>query len=219
MRLHHWLLAAAVLATAGTIAGAQVGRTPNFGDSFIRDATLPAQSAQVNAYGQLATAHIAKGAVYSGAVSSLVAASTANGDIVVIGGSATKTVRISRIIFSGQATAVGTSDVAFVKRSTVPVIGTGFTTAGVPWDSSSGAATAVLSAYTAAPTNGTKVGDIRVQQYTYANLTTGVGGPALFVQFESPVVLRGASETLSVNLPWGGPGGNKISVTVEWSED
>lgn len=218
MKLRHFLLAAAAVITAGTIAGAQVGRTPNFGDSFIRDAFTPTQTAQVNPDSQLSSTPNARGSVYSAVMSGLVIASTANGDGVVIGGSATQTVRVNRIVFSGQATAVVTSQVAFIKRSTVPVVGTGYTVTPVPWDSSSAAGTATVSAYTAAPTVGTAVGVVKDISYVYSNKTTGIGQGPFTVTFDSPVVLRGTAQTLSINWPAGGPSGNVLDVTVEWTE-
>lgn len=218
MRLRHLALALAAVISAGVIASAQVGRTPNFGDSFIRDALQPAQSAQVNPDGQLSETRNSKGQVYSAVVSGLVVAGTANGDGFVVGGSATTIVRINRIIVSAEATAVQTSQIAFIKRSTPPVVGTGYTVSGVPWDSNYNAATAVVSAYTAAPTNGTAVGVVKSLDYTYANKTTGTGQGALVVTFDSPIVLRGASQTLSMNFPAGGASGNIMDITVEWTE-
>lgn len=219
MKFKHLLLTAAALVTAAGLAGAQVGRTPNFGDSFIRDAGSPVNSAQVNTSGQLATSVGPKGSTYSAAVSGLVVAS-GSGDAIVIGGSATRIVRVHKITFSGRATAVVTSQVVLIKRSSAPVNGTGTVVALLtPLDANLGAATATISTYTAAPTNGTIVGPVRDVAYTYADLTTGVGqGPYSFTFEGGPVVLRSATQTLSVQLPHGGPSGNSIDATIEWTE-
>ena len=103
-------------------------------------------------------------ATYCATITGLVPPAAAT-DIFTIIGSATKTIRISRIQFSGRATAAAACDVSIVKRSTADTGGTpGTVPTIVPLDSTDAAATAVCATYTAVPTLGTAVGAIRSQE-------------------------------------------------------
>jgi hypothetical protein len=105
-------------------------------------------------------------ATYSAAVTGLVGVS---GDILIInpgalvaqgyGSVPQKIVRVTRIGFSGSATAAADMDLTIVYRSTANTAGTAATA--VPHDPRDGKATAVVQYYTAAPTPGTAVGTIR----------------------------------------------------------
>lgn len=162
--------------------------------------------------------------------------------ICVLQGSATRNIRVRRILISGGATAVATDPIAIWKQSTPPSTATGVpgTTAGAyvvsplpGYDSSNSAATAIMDFYFsvggAAPTVtfGTIVGALADVPLTFNNYTTGVGSGLLTINFGergSPVVLRSASETIAVGS--GGPGttttfpaGTEIRCTFEWTEE
>jgi hypothetical protein len=108
-------------------------------------------------------------ATYSAAVTGLVGLA---GDILIINPGANITqgygsvpqrvIRVTRISFSGIATAAADMDLTIVYRSTADTAGTPATA--VPHDPRDGPATAIVQSYTAAPTPGTAVGTIRSEK-------------------------------------------------------
>ncbi len=150
-------------------------------------------------------------ASYSAAKLGLVPASSAT-DIFTITGSSTKTVRITRIEISGTTTSATPAalDIVLLKRSTA---NTGGTSTGsptpVPHDINDAAATATVLAYTANPTTGTLVGNLRNQKlmlmlatYTATDFPTD---DKIIWDFgnragERAIVLRGTGDVLAINL-------------------
>lgn len=150
--------------------------------------------------------------------------------LVTIIGSASKTVRVKRILIGGAATAL--ADTLF-RLTRVSVIGTGGTAVAptvVKHDTSAGNATAVVQHYTtAAQSTGTVTSAASHWRQFIATVTTpataytnptyqvfpecGVGGQAL--------VLRGTSQMLQIeNFNGGNLGaGTVLEYVVEWTED
>lgn len=96
---------------------------------------------------------------YSAAFFGLVPVTTANTDQVCIAGSATKTIRLQKILIAGTtATAAQSVPINLLRRVTADTGGTAGTTTANPAntiakrDVNTGAATATLISYTAAPT-------------------------------------------------------------------
>jgi hypothetical protein len=124
-------------------------------------------------------------------------------DLVTIIGSATRTVKLIRVLFSGTilTTAINGS-VSLVKRSTADTAGTSTAPAIIPLDSLNAAATAVLAAYTANPTLGTTVGTIWQAKYLYQPAATG--NPTVltidFNQLGQAGTLRGVVQQIALNL-------------------
>lgn len=144
-------------------------------------------------------------------------------DTCTITGSATKTVKVRRIYFGMVATTAITDPVAILKRSTANSGGTATVDTPVPHDSNNSAATATVKFYTANPTTGTLVGVILDPLVSVGNLTTG-GAQAtpsqfMFGQLGQPIVLRGTSQVLAVNLNSFGYSGNLTTCGFEWTED
>lgn len=162
-------------------------------------------------------------ASYSASATALAPAATAT-DIFEIKGSATKTVRITRIQITGVATAAGTYDVQVVKRSTANTGGTSTAPTAVPHDSADAAATAALKAYTANPTLGTAVGTMRAQKATVGTAATSAV-PCVPVVLEfgkdnvRACVLRGIAESLCVNLNGVTITGGLLDVDCSWTEE
>lgn len=162
-------------------------------------------------------------ATYVGALTAL------GTDFCTLTGSATKNVRVRRVIFSALSSTVQSDPIAVVKRSTANSGGTSVTMTAVPYDSTnsltnstSNAATAVARIYSVNPTLGTLVGLLSDPYYTFGNLTTGVGGGAFTFQFGalgSPVVLRGVAQVLAVNLNSQTFISGQGSCTFEWTEE
>lgn len=125
-------------------------------------------------------------------------------DLVTIIGSASKLVRLLRVIFSGTilTTAINGS-VSMIKRSAADTGGTSTAPTIVPLDSSNTPATAVLAAYTANPTAlGTAVGTIWQAKYLYQPAATN--SPVMltmdFQGMAQAATLRGVAQQLALNL-------------------
>jgi len=124
-------------------------------------------------------------------------------DLVTIIGSATKLVKLIRVVFSGTIlTAAINGSVSIVKRSTADTLGTSSAPTIIPLDSNNAAATAVLAAYTANPTLGTPVGTIWQAKYLYQIAASG--NPTVLVidfsQLGQSGTLRGVAQQLALNL-------------------
>lgn len=134
-------------------------------------------------------------------------------------GSATKTVRVHRIIVGGSiATAAMNADLIVTKRTAVGSGGTATTLTAVAKDSGTAAATAtVIKVFTAAPTAGTGGGTIATQSM-YMGISPALGQIAVFdwsmeSMNEAPV-LRGTGEGLE--LSFGTTAGNAATLTVSF---
>jgi hypothetical protein len=155
-------------------------------------------------------------ASYSASVSGLVGVA---GDILIINGSATKTIRVTRMSFGGTATAAADMDVTVVKRSTANTAGTAV--AATPHDAANAAATAVVNSFTAAPTPGAAVGTpIRSAKSFIATATA-----APFIQNwdfgngpKQGIVLRGVAQGLAINVS-ATQIGALYDLDLEWTEE
>jgi hypothetical protein len=158
---------------------------------------------------------------YGASIVGLVGAASAT-DVFGICGSASTTVRVTRVLVAGRATAAANADLAIIKRSTADTGGTATNPAAIPYDSSIAAGTAVVSAYTANPTTGTAVGTLGTYQVNLGNLTTTLG-PQTIADFgnrpASGVVLRGVAQCLYANLSGATFAGNLYNISVEWTEE
>ncbi|SRR6266702_988272 len=162
-------------------------------------------------------------ATYSASITGLVTAASAT-DIFTITGSATKTVRITRIEISGQSTTAVPVQIVLLKRSVANTVGTSTAPTIVPHDSASGAATATVLAYTANPTTGTLIGNIKVAYvYLSAPATATTGPEKLFLTFgdrpaQAPVI-RGIAEVIAINLNGVTTTGAAFDINVEFTEE
>jgi hypothetical protein len=148
-------------------------------------------------------------------------------DIFNFKGSSTKTVYIRKIIWKQASIATGGSfNVYLLKRSTANSGGTSSAITAIPLDSNFSSATASGVYYTANPTTGASLGGI-AHVFFYVSSTSpppshGIG--YAYTLFDStkggaPIVLRGTSESVSVN--YNGvtdPMGTGAVVDIEWSE-
>lgn len=159
---------------------------------------------------------------YSAAANSITTAATPT-DVCTLTGSASKTIRVTSVQFNGS-TSSGSgllSSVQLIKRSTANSAGTSASITAVPHDSASAAATATALSYTANPTLGTTVGNIRATRISYQSAAGNA--PILTWEFGNrptqAVVLRGTSQVLAVNLNSVTVTGGSISCSFEWSEE
>lgn len=162
-------------------------------------------------------------ATYSASTAVFVPAATAT-DIFMIQGSNTKTIRILLIELHASLTTAATQVVNLIKRSTANTGGTAVTTPKVPYDSTSAAATVTTQHYTANPTLGTAVSNVKTYRGLIPAVTTAVIQPMIRWDFGGPrpgsaVVLRNNTECLCLNLNGVTWTGGSITITVEWTEE
>jgi hypothetical protein len=164
-------------------------------------------------------------ATYSAAKQGLVTAASAT-DIFTLTGSATKTVRVTRVEVSGVATTILDTSVQLIVRTTADTGGTGATVPAVAHDQNSSPATAVATAYTANPTiNDASPKPIRSSKilFNLAAPTAGSESGRLVEDFgdrpSQAVVLRGANQQLAVNLNGITIQGPSVDISVEWTEE
>ncbi len=159
---------------------------------------------------------------YSASASAFVPPAAAATDIFTLIGSATKTIRIHRIRVTGSTTSGSAIKTTFnlIKRSTLNTAGTRVVGTAGAHDSTNAAATANPGHYTVNPTAlGTLVAVIRSTHI--AVTASGISGGVVEWDFETtgqPLVLRGATENIAINLNGGSITGPVMSVSIEWSE-
>lgn len=143
-------------------------------------------------------------------------------DIFALIGSATKTVRLLKLVVTGFATAAISSQLLLIKRSTANSGSTPSDPAIVPHDSNDAAASAVFRTYTTTnPTLGSTVGNVGTEYLNQG--ATGAAGRVVWdftKENDKGLVLRGVAELLCVN--WAGaavPAGTKLSVYCKWTEE
>lgn len=143
-------------------------------------------------------------------------------DIFNFKGSSTKTVYIRKIHWKQSNIGSASHNIYLIKRSTANSGGTSSAITAVPLDSNFSSATASGVYYTANPTTGTSVGTIShiPLHGTYGSSVNQVY-TTLFDSTKggSPIVLRGTSESVSVN--YNGvtdAAGTSAAVDIEWSE-
>ena len=165
-------------------------------------------------------------ATYSACITGLVTATTPT-DVFTISGSATKTIKITRLGFTGLQTTSALRDIVLLKRSTANTGGTSTAPVAVSYDSNNAAATAVVTAYTANPTAlGTLVGNMRSYKYPLDANPTGTSAvPSTPVEWMfgdkggQAITLRGATQLFCVNLNSVTSTGDSLDIFVEWTEE
>lgn len=158
---------------------------------------------------------------YSAAITNLVSATLAT-DILTINGSASKTIRVTKISIDGLAVTGGNISVFLIKRSTVNTGGTSTTLTNVPHDSANAAGTAAVKAYTVNPTVlGTAVGTVRSNRVFISGgaTTASAEDEQRFGDLGQGIVLRGTSESLCLNLAGVTINSPSLNVWVEWTEE
>lgn len=148
-------------------------------------------------------------------------------DVACITGSATRVVRVQRVRVSGTAGTLVTLPVLLTKHTVANTGGTAATSTAlpvpVPLDSTSPAATATTTAYTANPTidgTATRVDAIVTSFNTTSALVNGT--QALFdytaQRYSQAPVLRGVAQQLCVNLGGISISSGLLAVSFEWTE-
>lgn len=226
-------LPVAMIAVAGSVAPGSSGTITNLGlavwdtaknNVTLSDGTYGWRKQTVYANNAMAVAPTdGQLASYSTQVTNLPLVASGNTDVFTIYGSATKTIRITRMMVSGNVTS-GTTTIplALVKRSSVDTGGTPNALSAVPHDSQNAAATATINWYSANPTGlGTTVGSGLATQKLALPAIGTVNNVAIFDFGTRPaqaVVLRGTSEGLCLNLATTTSTGGTMNIYIEWTE-
>ncbi len=165
-------------------------------------------------------------ASYSAAVSGFVCAAGTT-DLIVIQGSATKIIRITKVSISGTTTAGSGFSInsTLIRRSTANIGGTLASMSAVPHDTADASGTAAVKYYTANPTTlGTQVGILTANRISFPQAgANGLGVNANEIDFgvrpAKAIVLRGVNEYLALNFGGITITGPVVSCTIEWTEE
>lgn len=161
-------------------------------------------------------------ATYAATTGTFTPAATAT-DMAIINGSATKTVKVLRVLYNSIQTTTGVNQVFLIKRSAANTGGTAVGATEFALDSTNAAVTAVVQHYTAEPTPGAAVGTVRQSQLVSPKVdSVSSGAHVLYDAKETgqPIVLRGVAQGLAVNFGAAAiPAGMTPSITYEWSEE
>lgn len=123
-------------------------------------------------------------------------------DVAIIVGSATRIVKVFRIILNTSQSTLGFNVWQIIKRTSPNSGGTLVALSSVPYDSLDPAATAVASAYTVNPTSlGVASGVcLRANICSPANTSVTADGVYVFDFANYPIILRGTNESMSINF-------------------
>lgn len=146
-------------------------------------------------------------------------------DMAIITGSATKTIRVTKIELSTLQTTAGQNVFFIVARSAANTGGTAVAATAVSFDSNNSAATAVVQHYSANPTGlGAAIGNVKVTRLVTPQATTA--GQDVYVfdftnyGLSSGFVLHGTTQSLCLNFNGVAlPAGFSVAVNFEWVEE
>ncbi|HLW71576.1 MAG TPA: hypothetical protein VKS22_13250 [Candidatus Binataceae bacterium] len=179
------------------------------------------QTVGVNPQNQLKVLSEGQKTSYTAAILGFTPAATAT-DFAAITGSASKTVRVTKVTVTGLATAVALTDVLAIKRSAANTGGSPTAATIVAHDANDAGASATVQTYGANPTTGTLVGNLGAKKLALGVAATPVPTvewrPGL--QNERAWVLRGTAQVLALN--WNNaavPAGTSLDVEITWTEE
>lgn len=148
-----------------------------------------------------------------------------SGDLIQIQGSASKTIRVTKIIVSGQATAGAFAGITLQRHSTADSGGTCTAQTGTSVglvDSANTAPAATVSLCTAAATAGTSAGTVEVCRLFVGPVGTAATPDVCVFSYgvndDQMLTLRGATDFIGLNTASFGSGG-VVDVTFEWVEE
>lgn len=160
---------------------------------------------------------------YSYQLSDYTPAATAT-DVMCVVGSATKTIRITRVQASADATGAAVVDLYVFKRTTANTGGTATQPAITKLDSNNAAPTAVVNLYSANP-SALGTGTLLVGDHYEIPAATGnsYASPPWIEDFSNrgiqPVVIRGTAESACFSLNGATlPAGLSVYFRMEWTE-
>lgn len=163
---------------------------------------------------------------YGAALPGLLVGTAATFALAELDGSATKKIRLLKVIVSGsELTAIAVNDLRLTKLSSISTGGTATTGVAVPFDSLNPAASAVFRGFTVAPTGGgVVVGAIAVQKISLLLIATNLGTAVEF-NFErlpaaSRPTLRTAAQAFGIDFNGATPANApNLDVYAWWTEE
>ena len=146
-------------------------------------------------------------------------------DVLVLSGSSSKVIRVTKVSINGTATAASIYDHYVIKRTAANTGGTATTKTAAQSDSTDAAQTATLSLYSANPSAlGAGIALEGNKTYLAASSTPGAAALPFVYTYgnrnDKAIVLRGTAESLAINF--GGqavPAGANLYINIEWTED
>lgn len=142
-------------------------------------------------------------------------------DMCAVYGSATKTVKVTRVAIEGSQTTSGIVTVKLAKFSTINIGAVLSTPTVVPMDSANSAGTGYMVAYTTNPTLGTLVGEFRDRGILFpapaATATSSL--QELYGYTDQPIVLRGIGEHVDAIMVGAPLTGGKFNCNFTWTEE
>jgi hypothetical protein len=205
--------------TAGTAPTNGVAQLVQYNSTAPAPTNGQTVSAQSDIKGSLLISNEGRKATYSIAQQGLVP--VAGAIAVTLYGSASKTVKVTRIHASLTIGTAALGAITINKYSTAVSAGTKTSPAMVPYDASDAAATATNNnAYTAAPTAGTLIGSIASQRGLMSSATV-TGNCQFTFDFggrdgSKPIILSGTSQGIALVLAGAASG---MDYMVEWTEE
>ncbi len=146
-------------------------------------------------------------------------------DVLVLTGSATKVIRVTRAGILGTATAATIYDLYLTKRTTANTGGTFTAATPTPSDTADPAPTAVLNLYTANPSAlGAGIIVEASKIYLPAGATPAGAGTERQFMFgnrgDKAPILRGVNQSIAFNFAGAAvPAGASLYLIIEWTED
>lgn len=143
-------------------------------------------------------------------------------DLITIAGSATKTIKVNRILLEGLQTTAGINQWFLILRGTADSGGTSTAQTAIALDPNNAVATASVLKYTAAPTINGTIGTVRSPLILAPAATSLFSdeAPVWDYQLGQPIVLRGVNSQAALNFNGAAvPAGLSITVTIFWTEE
>lgn len=166
------------------------------------------------------------GRVYGASLPGLLPGTAATAAIAELDGSATKKIRLLKMIVSGsELTAIAVNDLRLTKLSSISTGGTATTATAVPFDASSPAATGVFRGFTVAPTGGgVVIGAIAVQKISLLLIATNLGTAIEFnfqlLPASSRPTLTTAAQALAIDINGATPANApNLDIYAWWTEE
>ena len=148
-----------------------------------------------------------------------VASAASATDIFTISGNATNTILLTYLEITCTETTAGQVAVQLIRRSTADSAGTSTTITASQDDSTNAAPSSVVLSYTANPTLGTTVANVKSGIFgCMAPATATANDLFVFNGRQKPLVLRGTAQQLTVNLNGATVTSGTFRITVEWLE-
>jgi hypothetical protein len=163
---------------------------------------------------------------YGAALPGLLPGTAATFAIAELDGSATKKIRLLRMVVSGsELTAIAVNDLRLTKLSSISTGGTATTGVAVPFDSAFPAASAVFRGFTVAPTGGgVVVGAIAVQKLSLLLIATDLGMAVAFdftnLAANQRPTLRTAAQAFALDFNGATPANApNLDIYAWWTEE